>query len=158
LGDAGRPLEAHSQTSIALILRRFVAKLTRGHLPVEFVRPRIEKLRKPITCFAHAKAGSSSVRGLPRALTCSACSAVGVRETDRVRLGLGELLGVVVEQEVGGSTVWHSGRIEGFNTRLGHDPASGITVAVLANLEMQVPAQGAATRLGRKLMSIGRGE
>lgn len=60
--------------------------------------------------------------------------------------------GVLVEEIQGQTTYWHGGGIEGFNTWLGHDPASDITVIVLANVN-----GGSANKLGRSLMTMAKG-
>jgi CubicO group peptidase (beta-lactamase class C family) len=54
-------------------------------------------------------------------------------------------LGVSVETANGRKVVQHGGGIEGFNTFLAYYPDSKLTVAVLANVNGQVPTQMAAT-------------
>lgn len=61
-------------------------------------------------------------------------------------------LGVGVTRKDGKTLISHSGGIEGFNTWLGYDPDSKLTVIVLANLN-----GGAASKLGASLMTLSRG-
>lgn len=61
-------------------------------------------------------------------------------------------LGVVIDKEEAGTTIYHGGGIEGFNAWLGYDPDRKVTVAVLANLN-----GGAANELGAALMELARG-
>lgn len=60
--------------------------------------------------------------------------------------------GILVEELDGKTTYWHGGGIEGFNSWLGYDPESDITVVVLANLN-----GGNARTLGLSLMTLARG-
>ncbi|RYY44845.1 MAG: serine hydrolase, partial [Sphingomonadales bacterium] len=61
-------------------------------------------------------------------------------------------LGVMVAKADGKTSIEHSGGIDGFNTWLGYDPDSKVTVIVLANLN-----GGAASALGKSMMTLGRG-
>ncbi|RYE01795.1 MAG: serine hydrolase [Sphingomonadales bacterium] len=61
-------------------------------------------------------------------------------------------LGVTVGTKDGQTLISHGGAIEGFNTWLGYDPSSKLTVVVLGNLN-----GGAPTRLGQSLMTLARG-
>ena len=61
-------------------------------------------------------------------------------------------LGVIVAKADGKTSFEHSGGIDGFNTWLGYDPDSRVTVIVLANLN-----GGAASKLGKSMMTLGRG-
>lgn len=61
-------------------------------------------------------------------------------------------LGLQVTKTDAGTTISHGGGIEGFNTWLGYDPGSKITVAVLSNINGP-----GADRLGQSLMTLARG-
>jgi CubicO group peptidase (beta-lactamase class C family) len=61
-------------------------------------------------------------------------------------------LGLQVTKTDAGTTISHGGGIEGFNTWLGYDPGSKVTVAVLSNINGP-----GADRLGRSLMTLARG-
>lgn len=61
-------------------------------------------------------------------------------------------LGLTVRPEGDGLMVSHSGGIEGFNTHMAHDTASGSTVIILGNLNSTAP-----DRLGADLMTLVRG-
>mgnify|MGYP003575505695 CR=1 FL=1 len=64
----------------------------------------------------------------------------------------GYALGLTVQPRDDGATLSHAGGIEGFNTWMGHDTGSDMTVIVLANLNGPAP-----DKLGVDLMTLARG-
>jgi CubicO group peptidase (beta-lactamase class C family) len=60
--------------------------------------------------------------------------------------------GLTVAAGADGAIISHSGGIEGFNTWMGHDTGSDMTVIVLANLNGRAP-----DKLGADLMTLARG-
>lgn len=61
-------------------------------------------------------------------------------------------MGLSVIPNANGAVIQHNGGIEGFNTWMGHDTGSGMTVIVLGNLNGSAP-----DKLGADLMTLARG-
>ncbi|RYY37501.1 MAG: serine hydrolase [Sphingomonadales bacterium] len=61
-------------------------------------------------------------------------------------------LGIVIAKADGKTSIEHSGGIDGFNTWVGYDPDAKLAVIVLANLN-----GGEASKLGKSMMTLGRG-